>query len=271
MRVGWDDPNDRYYQTGVDRGVLYPSGGDAVAWNGITGVEENSNGNSSILYIDGMVYLADVDPGDFEGTLTAFFWPDAFDECAGIPQATEGLYVDNQKPRRFSLSYRSLVGSGTQGDMFGYQIHLVYNAVATIGSRSRKTLSDKPTPMEFSFGLVCTPVKLPGFRESAHYIIDTRNLTPDAISELEDILYGTDTTAGRMPTPLELFDLMNFGDAIAVTYNVAAGTITYKAKSSNIVMTSPTEYQINNVNATAPDANGQYVVSDGGDTTVTVV
>lgn len=271
MRVVWDAPNERYYQTGTDRGVLYPSVGDPTPWNGITGIEENSGGEQSVLYLDGMVYLADVDPGDFEATLTAYFWPDAFDACVGIPEATDGLYVDNQKPKRFDLTYRSLVGSGTAGDMFGYQIHLVYNAVASLGARSRKTLSDKPTPMEFTFNLVCTPVKLPGFRASAHYIIDTRSLTPEAIQELEDILYGTDTVAPRMPTPLELFDLMNFGDAIQVTYNTAAGTITYKGKSSNIVLTSTTEYQINNVNATAPDANGQYVVSDGGDTTVTIV
>jgi hypothetical protein len=271
MRVAWDAADARYYQTGTDRGVLYPSVGNPVAWNGITGIDENSAGESSILYMDGMIYLADVEPGDFTATLTAFFWPDEFDACLGIPEATDGFFVDSQKPKRFSLTYRSLVGSGLEGDMFGYQIHLVYNAVASLGTRSRKTLSDKPTPMEFTFDLVCTPVKLQGFRPSAHYIIDTRSLTPEAIAELEDILYGTATTAPRMPTPLELFDLMNFGDAIQVTYNVAAGTITYRGKGSNVVLTSETEYQINNVNATAPDANGQYVVSDGGNTTVTVV
>lgn len=258
----WDDPNERYFQHGVDRGVLYPSVGDPVAWNGVTGIDESGNGNSSILYIDGKVYLADVDPTDFAGKLTALFWPDAFSLCIGMPETTDGLYIDNQKPKRFNLSYRSLIGSGLDGDMFGYQIHLLYNAVASIGGRSRKTLNANADAMEFDFDIVATPVKLPTFRPSAHYIIDTRHLDAVSIQQLEDILYGPAdySTPPRMPTPSELYDLLNFGTSITFTDH-GDGTWTARGAYANVHMTGPDTWEILNVNGT-DHGDGTYTLDD---------
>jgi hypothetical protein len=246
----WDDPNERYFQHGVDRGVLYPSVGDAVVWNGVKGIDESGGGSSTVYYIDGRIYLADVDPGDFEGKLSAYFWPDEFSVCLGIPETTPGFYVDNQKPKRFGLSYRSLIGSGLDGDMFGYQIHLLYNAIASIGGRSRKTLNNTPEPMEFNFDIMATPVKLPGFRPSAHYIIDTRNLDSETIQSLEDILYGDSLgSAGRLPTPTEIFDMLSFGSSITFVDH-GDGTWTATGSSANVHMTGPDTWEILNVNGT---------------------
>lgn len=262
--VTWEDNDDRYYQHGVDRGVLYPSTGGPVPWKGITGFDESSDSSSAIYYIDGRIYLADVDPGDFQGSLTAYFWPDEFATCLGIPEATDGLYVDNQKPKRFGFTYRSLIGSGTTGDMFGYQIHLVYNAVAQLGTRSRKTINQSPTPMDFTFDLVCTPVALPGFRPSAHYIIDTRHIDDATIAQLEGILYGTAEENPRLPTPTELYDLLNFGSAITFTTFVhpTLGLCwTATGSYSNVHMTSDTTWEILNVNGT-DHGDGTYTLED---------
>lgn len=266
----WDAADERYYQHGVDRGVLYPVGSDPVPWNGITGVNESGNGASTLYYIDGQIYLADVDATDFSGSLTAYFFPDAFAECVGFPQVAEGLFADNQKPKRFSLSYRSLIGSGTAGDMFGYQIHLIYNAMASIAQKQRKTLTNTPEPLELSFDIVATPIKIPELRPTAHLVIDTRFLTPEAVAELETMLYGDGVTPGEMPDPVTLFELLSFGETIAVTHYTATELINFKAKSANVVMTSSTTYQINNVNA-VDNGDGTYDISDGGDTVVTVV
>jgi hypothetical protein len=269
--ITWDAVDERYYQHGSDRGVLYPSGADPVPWNGITGVDEAGNGSHSISYIDGKIFLADSDATDWSGKLMAFFWPDEFSVCIGMPEVADGLIVDNQKPKRFSLSYRSLIGSGTEGDMFGYQIHLLYNVFASIGSYSRRTLNNTPAPIEFSFDLVATPVKLPGFRPSAHYIIDTRRLDPETIAELESILYGSadGLTAGRMPEPIELFDMLSFGSEILVTVHTD-GTYQFKGARSNVFLTGDfSTYQINNVNA-VDNGDGTYDISDGGDTTVII-
>lgn len=282
----WDAPDERYYHHGIDRGVLYlpmivsdtgisafieeplsDSGGSLtmpVPWNGITGFDESGNGESSIYYIDGRVYLADVDPTDFNGKLSAYAWPDEFAECLGIPEVTDGLYVDNQKPKRFDFCYRSLIGSGSEGDMFGYQIHLIYKAIASFGGASRKTINNTPTPNEYNFDLSCTPVALPGYRPSAHYIIDTRNIAPADLASLETILYGDDATLGRMPLPTELFDTLHFGSAITFVKWIhpdLGECWTATGASANVHYTSADEFEILNVNG-EDLGSGQYQLHD---------
>lgn len=288
MKLEWDKPTERYLTYGVDHGVLYVGTDAPVVFNGITGFDTNGGGASSVLYRDGLVYLADVDASDFSGKLTALFYPDEFSKCVGIPEATDGLFVDSQKPKRFGFSYRTLVGSGIDADVFGYQIHLVYNAVASINSRQHKTIGKTTDPTEFAFDLVCTPVKLPGFRPSAHYIIDTRRMDAATVKSLEDILYGTDTVAGRLPTPTELFDIMNFGDSIKVyvhvnhmigsVYPISIKTYTVKASNANAYSIPgslfsgviPLEhFKVDNANV-VPASGGQWTVSDGGNTTVII-
>jgi hypothetical protein len=252
----WDDPDKRFYQTGCDRGAVYLEDGIAAAWNGLTGVEETGTGTASVLYRDGVIYYSDVEPSDFKANVTAFFWPDEFGRALGIPEITDGLYVDNQKPRKFDMTYRNLVGSGGKGDRFGYQIHLVYNAVANLGSRRRRTRTNQTSLEEFSFELVATPVRLPGHRPSAHYILDTRNMDKSTITELEDILY----VEGRMPTPIELYDLMNFGDAITFVDN-GDGTWTARGSRLNLIDHNNGRWTIKNVNG-VDNTDGTFTLQD---------
>jgi len=265
----WDPIDKRFFSHGLDRGVLYVPGLDPIPWNGLQGIDEDSAGTSTMYYRDGVVYLADADAGDFTAKLSAIFYPDAFGECVGMPKATDGLFVDGQKPRRFGLSYRTLIGSGHKGDMFGYMIHLVYNAMATVNTRSRKTMSNSPEPVAFAFDLVCTPVQLDGFRPAAHYAIDTRNMEPELVTELENLIYGDGTTPGTLPDPDVLYDMMNFGDAIQVV-SYADGTFDVSGSSDNVFMIDEYHFQLNNINSTVPDAAGHYTISDGGNTTVAV-
>jgi hypothetical protein len=240
----------------------------AFPWNGLVSVDEGGEGGSEILYRDGQIYLADVEPSDFLMSLQTIMYPDLFAECLGIPKVVDGFYVDNQKPKRFSMSYRSLVGSGTRGDMFGYQLHLVYNAMASIGQRKRNTIGSDTAPVEFNFDLACTPVKLAGFRPSAHYIIDTRFLDPATLATIEGILYGTDTTVGRMPTPTELFDLMNFGATMKFTVHTD-GTYTVVGAGDNLEEIDEISFNQKNVNGT-DNGDGTYTISDGGSTLVII-
>lgn len=265
--IVWNDPNERYYEHGLDRGVLYIPDKDPIPWNGLQSFDEGGSGSSTVYYRDGVVYLADADASDFSGKLSAIFYPREFSECLGFPEVADGLFVDNQKPKRFHLSYRTLVGSGTEGDLFGYQIHLLYYCMASIAPRSRKTIGDGTDIVTFDFDIVCTPVKMPGYRPTAHYVIDTRGMSPDVLVEIEGILYGTGDDPGHIIDPTELYELMNFGDAIKVT-SYANGNFKVEASSSNIVMLDGSHFQLNNINSTAPDVNGQYVISTGGTTTV---
>ena len=255
----WNKAEERYYHDGIDRGVLYPSGAPAATWNGISSMDEDSAGTASLYYIDGQIFYADVEPGDFKGKLTTYNWPDAFSTCIGIPEIADGFYADGQKPKRFGLSYRSLIGNGTEGDLFGYQIHLLYNALATIGTRSRKTLSDKSEPMDFTFDLVATPVHIQGFRPTAHYVIDTRHLEPALLAALEDILYGG-TVAARLPDPTELYEMLNFGSAITF---VDHGDDTWTARGAyaNVHPTGLDTWEILNVNGT-DNGDDSYTLED---------
>lgn len=262
----WDSPNERYYEHGIDRGVLYIPGKDPVVWNGLTGVDEGSEvGASTVLYRDGIIYLSDVDASDYSGKLTSLFFPDEFSECIGMPMATDGLFVDNQKPKRFGLSYRSLVGSGGENDRFGYRIHLLYNVMASIGTRSRRTLGKSTDPIEFGFDLVATPVKLAGFRPTAHYILDTRFMSQDSIRDLENILYGDGTNPGSLPAPSVLYDMLNFGDAITVIDH-GDGTMTIRGSNANVHELDSATAEVKNINAT--ELNGDITISDGGNTTI---
>lgn len=259
--VSWDPDHDRYFHQGVDRGVLYLKGGNPVAWLGITGVEEASDSSTSVLYRDGVIYYSSVDPGDYSGKLTTFWYPDEFAACAGIPEVAPGFLVDNQRPTPFDLSYRSLIGSGSTGDMFGYQIHLIYNATALIGTRTRTTMTAEGTDIdELSFDLVCTPVKLPGFRPSAHYIIDTRNLSPERIAELETILYGDGIYAGRIPDPEVLYDIMKFGNEIVIT-QVGPNRYKIEGSATNVKVLGGGKWSINNVNSVT-NPSGTHTLSN---------
>lgn len=206
--IEWDSPSERYYQYGVDRGVLYIGEEDPIPWNGLLGIDEDHDAVTKVYYVDGQVYYATVEPGEFKGTLSALFWPDAFSTCLGIPEVAPGMYVDNQRPRPFGLSYRSLIGSGGEDDLFGYQIHLVYNALVKINTRNRTTLSNSFEPAKFVFELIAKPIKLPNRRPSAHYILDTRGMSPAKCTEVENLLYGVGSTPGRLPLPTELYDLL---------------------------------------------------------------
>ena len=61
-KLKWDQTGERFYETGVSKGVLYPQVGGkyekGVAWNGLTAVTESPSGaESTPLYADNIKYL----------------------------------------------------------------------------------------------------------------------------------------------------------------------------------------------------------------------
>lgn len=261
----WTGTADASTSNRIGPPVIPPENNPTV-WNGLTGMDESGGGATSMLFRDGIIYLADVDPGDFTGKLDCIYYPDQFGHYMGIPQVSDGLFADNQKPKRFHLSYRTLVGSGVAGDTFGYQIHLVYNCMASMGNRSRKTLGEKPEATDFSFDIVATPVKMPGLRPTAHYIIDTRYLSDSIVAAIERTLYGDDFSAGTLPEPTALFELLNFGDAIVVTDH-QDGTLTISGSYTNVHLIDEETAEVNNINAVV-NTDGTVVISDGENTTI---
>src|SRR4029079_11749224 len=81
--LAWDEIGERIYQTGIDRGVLYLNDGTAVPWNGLTSVEEDSTSEVKPYYLEGVKFLENFVPGDFEGKIKALTYPEEFDEING--------------------------------------------------------------------------------------------------------------------------------------------------------------------------------------------
>jgi hypothetical protein len=191
-QLKWDDIGERYFEAGVDRGVLYLSDNTGVAWNGLTSVKEaSSGGEPAAYYIDGVKYLNFASSKEFFGSIEAFTYPDEFAEYDGWLELGNGLSVDEQNRKSFGLSYRTLIGNDVDGLAHGYKIHIVYNALATPTDGTYATLGDTPDPLSFSWAFTTTPIRVPGLKPLAHITIDSTKTNPTQLKFIEDYLYGT--------------------------------------------------------------------------------
>lgn len=207
-RVTWGDVGQRFYEAGADRGMLYLPGIDGVAWNGLTAVRENpTGGDPQPYYIDGFKYQNVASAEEFEATIDAFSSPREFDVCDGTQSIHNGLFITQQRRQPFNLSYRTMVGNDVDGAEHGYKIHLVYNALAAPSTRDNRTLGESPDPVPFSWAVTTMPPRLTGYKPSAHLFIDSRSTSPEALTALEDLLYGTEFSAPEMPEQADLIAL----------------------------------------------------------------
>jgi hypothetical protein len=203
--IVWDEVGSRTYENGLDRGVLYLPDGSAVPWNGLVDVDESPDNNSTSVYYDGAKINELVTLGEFKGQIKAITYPDAMTLLSGMGQITEGLYLGKQKLGVFSLSYRTLVGNDVDSQA-GYKIHVLYNVTAVPGGRTSSTLSDNSEAREFDWDISAIPEEIPGFRPTAHIVIDSRYINPAQLAEYEDMLYGTELTD---PALIPISDFVN--------------------------------------------------------------
>lgn len=205
----WDNPGERVYQTGVDRGVLFLQDGTAVPWNGLTSIEDNTSKEVFDYYLDGVKYLEYSSPGDFSATLKAFTYPVEFDSVNGILRSPPGLRIHDQPAKTFSLSYRTQIGDDLEGLDAGYLIHLIYNVIANPDAQELATLNESPTPTEFSWVLSARPVTGAGnWRPTAHVSIDSRDVTAELLQAFEDTLYGSVSADPSLPAMSDLPTLL---------------------------------------------------------------
>jgi hypothetical protein len=258
-KIVWSNAPDRIFETGLDRGVLYPKDGPAVAWNGLTSVDENGGESATPYYVDGRPFLILPKPKEFAATLKALTYPDEFAALMGYVEAVDGMYLDSQMGDSFGLSYRTLIGNAIEGETFGYKIHLIYNATVSPPASSYQSLSDSINPTEFSWDIQAVPVAVPGYRATAHITIDTRHMDPAKLRNLEAMLYGTGNSYGFLPDPTTILDMLSFGDTIIIIDN-GDGTWTAKGSYKNIYLIGDGIFQIDNVDA-VDHGDGTYTVS----------
>ena len=209
----WDVQSERYYETGVSKGVLYPfkegKYSKGVAWNGLTAVNENPSGaEPTPLYADNIKYLNLLSNEEFAATVEAYTYPDEFAECDGSAELAVGVSVGQQKRIPFGLSYVTKLGNDTDGQDHGYKIHLIYGALAKPTQKNYATINDNPEAITFSWELSTTPVAVPNMRPTACVTIDSTKIEAGKLKKIEDKLYGTESEEATLPTPTELAALI---------------------------------------------------------------
>lgn len=256
----WDQEGNRFYESGVDRGVLYLSDGDGVSWNGLITVNEDSPAaDAAPIYFDGIKFADILALGEFSGSLKAYTYPDKFLECVGVLEVNNGLYVTNQHLHRFGLSYRTKIGNDLDVDL-GYKIHILYNLIAVPSQKSYETHSEEVDVMEFEWAITSIPGKVSGFQPTAHLIIDSREMGPLLLKDIEATLYGNDFDDAHLPPISTLTSFIDNWVIIRITDN-GDGTWTATGPDELITMLDATTFQIIQANAVYLDAD-TYVISN---------
>lgn len=220
-RLTWDKTGERYYETGVKQGVLYPIQTDGkyskgVAWNGLISVTESPSGaEATPLYADDIKYLNLISNEEFGATIEAYTYPDEFYECDGSATLADGVTIGQQKRKTFGLCYKTTVGNDVDGNDYGYKLHLIYGCLAAPSEKAYNTINDSPEAITFSWEVSTTPVSVKGFKPTSQITIDSTKIAEAKkakLAELEDILYGKDgdssaSTGPRLPLPDEVATL----------------------------------------------------------------
>lgn len=206
-KLVWDKTGERFYETGVEKGVLYPQVSGAyptgVAWNGLTAVTESPSGaEATPLYADNIKYLNLMSNEEFGATIEAYTYPDEFAECDGSAELSEGVRVGQQTRKTFGMSYVTRKGNDTEGTDHGYIIHLIYGALAAPSEKAYATINDSPEAITFSWEVSTTPVEVTGMKPTACITIDSTKVDAGKLATLEGKLYGTDEPSGTPTLPL---------------------------------------------------------------------
>lgn len=214
-QITWDKVGERFYEAGVDHGVIYSydtenkeyNGGEA--WNGLTSVNESPSGaEASPTYADNIKYLNLVSAEDYGSTIECLFYPDTFAECNGERSIATGVTIGQQPRKIFGFCYRTQLANDTEGIEYGYKLHLVYNCLAAPSEKAHGTINDSPEAGTMSYTISTTPVEVTGYKPTAHVVIDSTTTDETKLNALKAILYGTENTDPRLPFPDEIAELV---------------------------------------------------------------
>lgn len=212
--IVWDATGTRFYEAGVDHGVLYVQKADGtyengVAWNGLTSVSESPEGaEPNDLYADNIKYATLRSAETFGATIEAYTYPDEFMECDGSKEVTAGVYMGQQSRKAFGFVYRTKIGNDTSADInAGYKLHIIYNATASPSEKSYETINDSPDAITLSWEITTTPVTVTtaGYKPVSSIVIDSTKFTETAarakLVTLEETLFGTTNGEPTLPSP----------------------------------------------------------------------
>lgn len=219
-KLVWDNTGERYYETGVKQGVLYPQANGlypkGVAWNGLTAVTESPSGaEATALYADDIKYLSLTSTEEFGATIEAYTYPDEFAACDGSASIADGVSIGQQKRNTFGMCYKTTIGNDVDGNDHGYKLHIIYGALAAPSEKAYATINDSPEAITFSWEITTTPVNVTDAKPTSSIVIDSTKADATCLANLEKILYGGDEpdSEPRLPLPDEIKTVMTSASA----------------------------------------------------------
>jgi len=206
-KLTWDGTGKRYFETGIDKGVLYVMDANGayplgVPWNGLTAVTESPSGaEPTPLYADNIKYLTLMSAEEFSATIEAYTYPAEFGQCDGSAALATGAIVGQQGRKKFGLVYRTKLGNDVGGQDLGYKLHLLYGCLASPSEKAYASINESPEAITFSWEIATTPVLVTGLQPTSLIIVDSTVATAEELALLEDELFG-DATSGVANLPL---------------------------------------------------------------------
>ena len=151
--ITWDRVGERFFQTGIDRGVLYLHEGPGVAWNGLTSVEDGSVRTINRYFMDGVKYLEQIVPGGIFRQTQSLHLSDGVRSHQWNRARRPWTALLRSAAKSFNLSYRTRLGNDVDGTDLGYKIHILYNLVANPDPYVIETIRDPTQDPRSSPGL----------------------------------------------------------------------------------------------------------------------
>lgn len=236
-RLVWGEPEQRLFEVGADRGVVYTDDGIGVPWNGLISVSEApSDGGVISAHYDGEKYFTQSSPGVFAGNVQAFTYPREMERFMGLHNG-----MRQQAKSEFNFSYRTATVSAT--DEVSYLIHLVYNAHLAPSGTAYNSESDNTSPVVFSWDFATRPMRLTDGTLASHFVIDPRFAYSWAYDELVDLIYGSENSSPTLPHPQVIVDLFEDASILKIIDN-GDGTWTARGPDSAIKMLDSTTFSI---------------------------
>lgn len=196
----WDEAENRKYEYGVSKGVLYPmrdngSYAAGVAWNGLTNITDKPEGAEiSEMYADGIYYAGIAGAEKYGSTIEAFTYPDEFAQCDGSAQPIPGMYMGQQARKKFGMCWRTEIGNANS-EILGYKLHVAYGLRASVAEKAHDTVNESPEAQTMSWDAKGTPVPVPGYKPTAKLEFDSTVLGSAKMAALEALLYGSEGSA----------------------------------------------------------------------------
>lgn len=216
-KLEWDKTGERLYETGIENCALYVWNGTGydtgVAWNGITGVEENPSGaEATKLWADNINYVTLYSAEEFGATIKAYMYPDEFGVCDGSASLGDGVVIRQQERKMFAIAYKTLIGNDTDGNAHGYKLHILYGLRCSPSAKNYDTINDSPEAIEFSWEVTSTPVPVENMKPTSVVEIDSTTIAAGKLTTINTTLFGGEGQSAN-PTLLLPDDIKDILDA----------------------------------------------------------